>query len=73
MIKRKVRLKLEGILNELKMNLANNYKDLAHDALKDLHTNLETLYRDGELKEKDYRKYKKIADEYSSKMSDYHH
>ncbi|MBQ4057968.1 MAG: hypothetical protein IJD40_03430 [Lachnospiraceae bacterium] len=73
MLKRSVRLELDAILNELKVNLANNYKDLAHDALKKLHATLESYYNSGMMKEKDYSKYKKIADDYSVKMADYHH
>ncbi len=73
MLKRSIRLELDAILNELKMNLANNYKDLAHDALKKLHATLDEYKNSGAIKEKDYMKYKKIADEYSDKMADYHH
>lgn len=73
MLKRNVRVELDGILNDLKMNLANNYKDLAHDALKRLHTTLEEYYKSGVIKEKDYNKYKRIADDYSAKMANYHH
>ena len=73
MLKRSIRLELDAILNELKMNLANNYKDLAHDALKKLHATLDDYKNNGTIKEKDYMKYKKIADEYSDKMADYHH
>ncbi len=73
MLKRSVRLELDAILNELKMNLGNNYKDLAHDALKKLHTTLDEYNKSGMMKEKDYNKYKKIADEYSERMADYHH
>ena len=73
MLKRTIRLELDGILNELKINLANNYKDLAHDALKKLHATLEEYYQSGQIKEKDYKKYKKVADDYSDRMADYHH
>lgn len=73
MVKRSVRIKLDALLNELKMNLENNYKDLAHDALKKLHLTLEDYYATGELKERDYAKYKKIADDYSARMANYHH
>lgn len=73
MLKRSIRLELDGILNDLKMNLANNYKDLAHDALKKLHATLEEYKANGMIKDKDYNKYKKIADEYSTRMADYHH
>lgn len=73
MIKRNVKMELESILNDLQVNLENNYKDLAHDALKKLHRTLDAYLMDGTLKEKDYNKYKKIANDYSVKMADYHH
>lgn len=73
MLKRSIRVEIDALMNELKMNLENNYKDLAHDALKKLHETLEQHHADGQLKDKDYNKYKKIADEYSAKMADYHH
>ncbi len=73
MLNRKIRCELEDIIKEMKMNLENNYKDLAHDARKKLYTTLELYYNQGHIKEKDYNKYKKIADEYSLKMTDYHH
>lgn len=73
MLKRIIRVEIDALMNELKMNLENNYKDLAHDALKKLHETLERHHADGQLKDKDYNKYKKIADEYSAKMADYHH
>lgn len=73
MLKRSVRIELDCILNDLRINLENNYKDLAHDALKRLHDTLEDYLENGVLKEKDYKKYKKIADDYSAKMADYHH
>ncbi len=73
MLKRNIRIELDSILNELRINLANNYKDLAHDALKKLHQTLDAYLADGTIKEKDYQKYKKIADDYSVKLADYHH
>ena len=73
MLKRSVRMELETIIQELQVNLENNYKDLARDALKKLHATLEENLATGRMKEKDYNKYKKIADEYSNKMANYHH
>lgn len=73
MIKRSVKLELDGIMNEMKMNLENNYKDLAHDALKKLHATLDEYLQNGTLKEKDYKKYKNVADEYSARLANYHH
>lgn len=73
MVKRKIKQDLEGKLNELKMNLENNYKDLARTALKEYQELVAQYYDAGELKEKDYKKYKQIADEYAMRMLNYHH
>lgn len=73
MLKRSIRIELDGLLNDLRINLENNYKDLAHDALKRLHTVLDDYKANGAIKDKDYMKYKTIADDYSKKMADYHH
>lgn len=73
MLKRSVRVELESVINELQVNLENNYKDLAQDALKKLYATLEENLATGKMKEKDYNKYKKIADDYSAKMANYHH
>ena len=56
MLKRKVKLDLDSKMNELKINLENNYKDLAQDALKELQTSLEGYKETGEIKEKDYHR-----------------
>ncbi|MDE5965448.1 MAG: hypothetical protein K2G89_01255 [Lachnospiraceae bacterium] len=73
MIKRTIKKVLDGKMNELVINLENNYKDLAHDALKDLQDTLERMKDSGELKEKDYLKYKQKADDYARRMVGYHH
>lgn len=73
MLKRSIRMELDSIIRDLQVNLENNYKDLAHDALKKLHGTLEAYLNNGTIKEKDYKKYKKIADDYSAKMANYHH
>lgn len=64
---------LDEKLTELKMNLENNYKDLAHDALKELYTLLEYLHKNRKIKDKTYLKYKAVADGYASDMADYGH
>ncbi len=73
MMNRKVKQQITAKLNELNMNLANNYKDLAHDALKELEQTVENLKRSGELKEKDYIKIRQTVDDYKRKLADYHH
>ena len=73
MMKRSVKQQLNAKLNEMNMNLANNYKDLAHDALKELDQMVEDLKQSGDLKEKDYQKIRQMVDGYKVKLSDYHH
>lgn len=72
-MKRSVKQQLNAKLNEMNMNLANNYKDLAHDALKELDQMVEDLKQSGDLKEKDYQKMSQMVDGYKVKLSDYHH
>lgn len=72
-MKRNVKQQLNAKLNEMNMNLANNYKDLAHDALKELDQMVEDLKQSGDLKEKDYQKMRQMVDGYKVKLSDYHH
>lgn len=72
-MKRSVKQQLNAKLNEMNMNLANNYKDLAHDALKELDQMVEDLKQSGDLKEKDYQKMRQMVDRYKVKLSDYHH
>ena len=73
MMKRSVKQQLNAKLNEMNMNLANNYKDLAHDALKELDQMVEDLKQSGDLKEKDYQKMRQMVEGYKVKLSDYHH
>lgn len=73
MLKRKIKLQVEAKKNELDMNLANNYKDLAHDALKELDVMVEALKNNGEIKEKDYAKLRDMTDSYKRRMANYHH
>ena len=47
MMKRSVKQQLNAKLNEMNMNLANNYKDLAHDALKELDQMVEDGFAQG--------------------------
>jgi hypothetical protein len=60
-------------ITELEMNLENNYKDLAHDALKELYQLLEYLKSNGKIKDKTYNKYKEIADKHKKDMDGYGH
>lgn len=64
---------IQGIFNELKMNLENNYKDLAISAKKLAGQKLEEYKISGDLKEKDYIEFKKKLDDYEQRMVGYHH
>ena len=69
----KAEKELDSILADLKAYLENNYKDAAHDARKKLGERCEALYADGKLKEKAYLRYKKLFEEYTISMKNYHH
>ena len=60
MMKRNIKQQLNAKLTEMNMNLANNYKDLAHDALKELDRMVEDFKASGDLKEKDYQKMRRM-------------
>ena len=64
---------LEQIAFELQQNLENNYKDAAQNARVRLGERLEALWKDGKLKEKDYRRFSVLYTEYTAKMTGYHH
>ena len=71
-MKRNIKQQLNAKLTEMNMNLANNYKDLAHDALKELDRMVEDFKASGDLKEKDYQKMRRMVDDYKRKLADYH-
>ncbi len=64
---------LDGIIHEIDVNLANNYKSVAHDNRKKLIERTEALNREGALKEKDYQYYRMRYETYTQVMKDYHH
>lgn len=73
MFERKYKLILNNKLDELKINLENNYKDLAHKALNEYMSILEQLHHDGNICEKTYSRYLKTGEKYKENMKDYHH
>ena len=64
---------LDGIIHEINVNLANNYKDVAHDYRRRLGERCEALYREGALKDKEYHAYRAKYETYTQVMKDYHH
>lgn len=71
--KKKEQKELENLYREIQINLENNYKDEAIFAKKHAKERLEELWNNNELSEKEYLKWKKVLDEYTSKMIGYHH
>ncbi|MCM1084127.1 MAG: hypothetical protein NC428_11685 [Clostridium sp.] len=70
---KQARREVEVLLNDIQINLENNYKDLAIKARKDAELKLSELKEKGELKDKDYQRLKAKLDDYTKRMEGYHH
>ena len=73
LFKSKAERELDAILGELRANLENNYKSTAQAAREKLGRRCEQLHDAGQLGEDAYRRYKKLFEEYSLSMRNYHH
>ena len=73
LFKPKAERELDAVLAELRANLENNYKSTAQAAREKLGERCEALYAEGKLREASYKKYKKLYEEYTLSMRDYHH
>ena len=60
-------------LNEIQINLENNYKDLAIKAYNDAAALIETYRADIKLNDKDYEKYKQELAVFHKRMEGYSH
>ena len=69
----KAEKELDGLIDEMKINLANNYKSTAHAARIKLGERCEQLHSEGMLGEKDYEKYRAVFEKYTEMLRDYHH
>ncbi|MFQ9510059.1 MAG: hypothetical protein ACLRZ7_03865 [Lachnospiraceae bacterium] len=65
--------RIEKQLNEIKVNLENNYKDLAIKACKESEVLMEDGYRAGKLKQKEYVDLKRKLNDFKQKMHHYDH
>ena len=73
LFKSKAEKQLDSIIDEIKVNLENNYKSIAHDARRRLGEMIEKLRAEGQLCDKSYMEYRRIYEDYTEKMKDYHH
>ncbi|MBR4515458.1 MAG: hypothetical protein IKO61_11295 [Lachnospiraceae bacterium] len=62
---------LENAMNEIQINLENNYKDLAIKAYSDAKALMEKYKADGSLKDRDLKKLSERMDAYSKRMEGY--
>ena len=71
--KSKTEKELDAVIERLKMNMANNYKDNARDNLKELEIMMEEARSAGQLKGKSMAKYEEILNLFREKMIGYSH
>jgi len=64
---------LDSIIDDIKINLSNNYKEPAHKARLRLGQRCQELYEQKRISEKEYKKYMTVYEEYTVMMKDYHH
>ena len=64
---------IETSLNEIQINLENNYKDLAIKAFKDSSELVERYHNESLIDEKAYGKYKGQLDVFAKRMEGYSH
>ena len=64
---------LDAIIQRIEMNMQNNYKDNAQDALKELEEALTEMQNDGKTKPAIILKYDGIMGMYKEKMKGYTH
>lgn len=55
---------LESVINQIRVDLSNNYKDNAVENIKKLEQLLEEKSSGGKMKEKDYHSYKSLLDDF---------
>lgn len=73
LLKSRAKKELDRIINEMKIDLQNNYKSTAHEKRKLLGLRCEELYASGKLTEKEYKEYKQVFEHYTLMLKDYHH
>ncbi len=64
---------LDAIIDRIELNAANNYKDEAQRALKELESRIEELVKEGSLSDKKAKEYSGIVTRYKEKMKGYTH
>ena len=64
---------LDCIINDININLSNNYKEPAHKARLRLQSRCTELYGENKISEKEFKRYMTVFEQYTVMMKDYHH
>lgn len=72
-IRNSLEQQIETLINDLKLYLENNYKDLAIQARKEAVALVEESHGQGKLSDRSYVKYKEVLNKYTEEMKDYNH
>ncbi|MBR6475965.1 MAG: hypothetical protein IKS98_11010 [Lachnospiraceae bacterium] len=73
LFKNKYEKKLDEILEELQMNMSNNYKDNAQKNLEELESALTRFSEQGRLKDKSRENYENILKSFKERLKGYTH
>ena len=73
LFKNKYEKKLDEILEELQMNMSNNYKDNAQKNLEELESALTRFSEQGRLKDKSRENYENILKSFKERLKEYTH
>ncbi len=71
MFQSKKRKTLEGVIRQIQVDLANNYKDNAVENLKRLKSETEACEAAGELKEKEIRELRSLIEHYENDVKNF--
>ena len=73
LFKSRAEKELDGIIQKIDMNMSNNYKDAAQDALKEFEQTVHFLNESGGMKPQVLLKYENMLDTYRDKMQGFTH
>lgn len=71
--KRKAKQDLDKIWRSMEMSCENNYKDMAHESLKEFEECLEQYYSDGLISQSEYNSHSQKLSNKKSELNGYDH
>ena len=69
--RKKAKAQIEEKIEDIQLNLENNYRKPAAEAYKAAQRSVEEYFAEGHINEKDYKEYKKWLSEYEKKLEGY--